>query len=192
MVNANGEWINQGYKEANEAMRRKQDKEREATGVPLAARGARGGATTSNTGRGGAGRGGQNRGGGATTKLVPRGGGFNAGRGGRNPQSNSFTSSTLWIHLIGLLKKKELLPVVIFTFSKKRCEENAGSMPNTDLCTSTEKSEVHLTIERSLVRLKGEYPFSFSYSVFRLGRLFFFFFRVWVSERSTYEESRNR
>ena len=28
-------------------------------------------------------------------------------------------------------------------------------MPNTDLCTAAEKSEVHIAIERSLVRLKG-------------------------------------
>jgi hypothetical protein len=68
--------------------------------------------------------------------------------------------ATLWIHLIGLLKKKELLPVVVFTFSKRRCEENAASMPNTDLCSAAEKSEVHVAIERSLTRLKGEFCFS--------------------------------
>lgn len=77
------------------------------------------------------------------------------GGGGGRTQSRD---ATLWIHLIGLLKKKELLPVVVFTFSKKRCEENAASMPNTDLCTAAEKSEVHVAIERSLTRLKGELP----------------------------------
>lgn len=61
--------------------------------------------------------------------------------------------------MIGLLKKKELLPVVVFTFSKRRCEENAASMPNTDLCSAAEKSEVHIAIERSLTRLKGESGF---------------------------------
>ncbi|CAD6931886.1 unnamed protein product, partial [Tilletia caries] len=50
---------------------------------------------------------------------------------------------------------KELLPVVTFVFSKKRCEEYAGSMPNTDLCTAREKGEVHIVIEKSLTRLKG-------------------------------------
>lgn len=44
---------------------------------------------------------------------------------------------------------------MVFTFSKRRCEENAASMPNTDLCTAAEKSEVHVTIERSLTRLRG-------------------------------------
>ena len=61
----------------------------------------------------------------------------------------------LFVHLIGLLQKKQLLPVVIFTFSKKRCEEYASSLSKTDLCTSLEKSEIHVFIERSLVRLRG-------------------------------------
>lgn len=61
----------------------------------------------------------------------------------------------LFVHLIGLLNKKQLLPVVIFTFSKKRCEEYASSLSKTDLCTSLEKSEIHVFIERSLVRLRG-------------------------------------
>lgn len=61
----------------------------------------------------------------------------------------------LWVHLVNLLRKKELLPVVVFSFSKKKCEEHADSMPNTDLCTASEKSEIHVVIERSITRLKG-------------------------------------
>jgi antiviral helicase SKI2 len=57
--------------------------------------------------------------------------------------------------LVGVLRTKKLLPVVIFTFSKRKCEEQAASMPNTDLCSAAEKSEIHIVIERSLVRLKG-------------------------------------
>ena len=56
---------------------------------------------------------------------------------------------------MGNLKKKALLPVVVFTLSKKRCEENAATLTNLDLCTSTEKSEVHVAIEKALGRLKG-------------------------------------
>jgi antiviral helicase SKI2 len=82
-----------------------------------------------------------------------------AGGGGGLNRNNQGKDANLWIHLIGLLKKKELLPVVVFTFSKKRCEENAASMPNTDLCTAAEKSEVHIAIERSLTRLKGAFLF---------------------------------
>lgn len=61
----------------------------------------------------------------------------------------------MFVHLIGMLKTKTLLPVVIFTFSKKRCEEYASGLSKTDLCTSLEKSEIHVFIERSLVRLRG-------------------------------------
>lgn len=54
-----------------------------------------------------------------------------------------------------MLKTKSLLPVVIFTFSKKRCEEYASGLSKTDLCSNLEKSEIHVFIERSLVRLRG-------------------------------------
>ncbi|CAG8511393.1 21781_t:CDS:10 [Gigaspora margarita] len=62
---------------------------------------------------------------------------------------------SLWNHLISLLKKKELLPVVIFVFSKRKCNEYAGCLPNLDLCVAREKSQIHTTIERCLTRLKG-------------------------------------
>lgn len=79
------------------------------------------------------------------------------GASGGGPNSNrSFgQDASVWVPLIGLLKKKELLPVVIFTFSKKRCEENASRLTNTDLTNSVEKSEIHVMLERSLGRLKG-------------------------------------
>jgi antiviral helicase SKI2 len=61
----------------------------------------------------------------------------------------------LWVNLVALLQKKEILPVVIFTFSKKRCEEYADTLSNIDLLTAKDKSEVHVFIERSLAKLKG-------------------------------------
>ncbi|CAO3643994.1 unnamed protein product [Cunninghamella blakesleeana] len=74
---------------------------------------------------------------------------------GKSYQQTLQTDRNMFVHLIGLLNKKELLPVVIFTFSKRRCEEYASSLSKTDLCTSLEKSEIHVFIERSLVRLRG-------------------------------------
>lgn len=65
------------------------------------------------------------------------------------------SDKNLYVHLLGQLQKKELLPVVIFTFSKKRCEENAATLTNLDFCKSVEKSEVHVAIEKALSRLKG-------------------------------------
>jgi hypothetical protein len=60
------------------------------------------------------------------------------------------------VHLLGHLRKNALLPVVVFTFSKKRCEENAATLTNADLSTALEKSEVHITVEKALSRLKGD------------------------------------
>lgn len=142
------------YKAAGEALRRKQDKEREAAGLPpvqrlgaraaASQRGQRGG---NPTGRGGAPArgGGGGSGGGRGAPAYSRG-------GGRTFHS---VDKNLYVHLLGHLKKSSLLPVVIFTFSKKRCEENAGTLTNADLSTAKEKSEIHVTIEKALARLKG-------------------------------------
>lgn len=62
----------------------------------------------------------------------------------------------IWVHLVQHLKKENLLPGVIFVFSKKRCEENADALSNIDYCNSTEKSAIHMIIEKSIARLKPE------------------------------------
>ncbi|KAJ3283372.1 hypothetical protein HK104_010409 [Borealophlyctis nickersoniae] len=62
----------------------------------------------------------------------------------------------MYIHMLGLLRKKNLLPVIIFTFSKRKCEDFADALVNVDLTSGgAEKSEIHVFIERSLARLKG-------------------------------------
>eukprot|EP00124_Ichthyophonus_hoferi_P005192 Ihof_evm1s695 gene=Ihof_evmTU1s695 len=61
----------------------------------------------------------------------------------------------LHIHLVNLLTKLMLTPVVCFTFSKKRCEDNAYNLQSINLTTSSEKSEIHLFFERATTRLKG-------------------------------------
>ncbi|KAI9317442.1 NUC185 domain-containing protein [Dichotomocladium elegans] len=134
IVGANETKLNgTAYKAASDALTKRKE-QREGTGG-AGARGGRGGA------RGGA-----------------RGG--TVARGSHKPIGRSYqaamqTDRNLFVHLIGHLNKKQLLPVVIFTFSKKRCEEYASSLSKTDLCTSLEKSEIHVFIERSLVRLRG-------------------------------------
>jgi antiviral helicase SKI2 len=140
-------WVR--YKEAGEALRRKQDKEREAAGLPSVQKvGARGGAAARGAGQRGNARGGGQRG------LAPmaRGGGSGGG-GPRNIHTGA--DKNLYVHLVGHIRKKGLLPVVVFTFSKKRCEENASTLVNLDLCTSVEKSEVHVAMEKALSRLTG-------------------------------------
>ncbi|KAJ7103133.1 antiviral helicase [Mycena belliarum] len=148
IVDARRDFLALGYKEAGEALRRKQDKEREAAGLPPVQRvGARGAAVAQRgQQRGGA----PARGRGAPTPA-------RGARGGGGPQRTMHHAAdkNLYVHLLGHLRKKALLPVVVFTFSKKRCEENAATLTNSDLCTSVEKSEVHVAIEKALARLKG-------------------------------------
>ncbi|KAH8835681.1 antiviral helicase [Flagelloscypha sp. PMI_526] len=149
IVDAKRNFLSQGYKEAGEALRRKQDKEREAAGLPPVQRvGARGAAPT---GRGQTGRGGRGQSGQSSTRG-------SRGRGGPTTSTRTIHSATdknLYVHLLGHLRKKNLLPVVVFTLSKKRCEENASTLTNADLCSSVEKSEVHVAVEKALSRLKG-------------------------------------
>ena len=57
--------------------------------------------------------------------------------------------------LIEMLRKKEKLPVVAFTFSRRRCDDNADQLSNLDLTTSSEKSLIHVFIQKSVARLKG-------------------------------------
>ncbi|KAG0338050.1 hypothetical protein BG004_007384, partial [Podila humilis] len=93
----------------------------------------------------------------ADAKPAQRGGKtpYRGGGGGGGGWRNDKQDKNLFTHLVGYLQKKSFLPVVVFTFSKKKCEENASGLSSTDLMTSTEKSEVHVFFERSLVRLHG-------------------------------------
>lgn len=151
------------FKEAGEALRRKQDKEREAAGLaPVQRVGARGAAPTGRGQGGRGGRGGQastGRGGPPTGRGSPRGGAM------ASRSIHTATDKNLYVHLLGHLRKKSLLPVVVFTLSKKRCEENASTLTNADLCSAIEKSEVHVAIEKALSRLRGG-AFSLAYTVF--------------------------
>ncbi|KAK7686619.1 hypothetical protein QCA50_010219 [Cerrena zonata] len=155
IVDANRNFLGSGYQAAGEALRRKQDKEREAAGLPPVQKlGAKASAPQRGGQRGGAqGRGGQQgRGGGGGRGGTPSRGSAPTGRGG---SSRSFhqPDKNLYVHLLGVLRKKALLPVVVFTFSKKKCEENAGTLTNLDICSSVEKSEIHVAIEKALGRL---------------------------------------
>ena len=74
------------------------------------------------------------------------------GRGGG--RTSAAQDKNIWVHLVQHLTKQALLPACIFVFSKKRCEENADALSNVDFCTATEKSHIHIIIEKSLARLK--------------------------------------
>lgn len=74
------------------------------------------------------------------------------GRGGG--RTSAAQDKNVWVHLVQHLKNQALLPACTFVFSKKKCEENADALSNIDFCTATEKSNIHIIIEKSLVRLK--------------------------------------
>ena len=61
----------------------------------------------------------------------------------------------VWLSVIDMLKKQDRLPVVAFTFSKKKIDENAHNLGSLDLTTAKEKSEIHIFFHNSIRRLKG-------------------------------------
>ncbi|KAH8732530.1 NUC185 domain-containing protein [Phaeosphaeriaceae sp. PMI808] len=160
IVTAEKKFVDNGWKEANDIMSGKDKAKAPAAKDAPAGRGG--------GGRGGPTRGGQNQRGRGQQNVgrggAPRGGGppANRGRGNiaRTGRGGSRTTAAqdrnIWVHLIQHLRSKDLLPACIFVFSKKRCEENAEALSNLDYCTAAEKSAIHMTIEKSLVRLSRE------------------------------------
>lgn len=53
------------------------------------------------------------------------------------------------------MNKKDKLPVVAFTFSRKRCDDNADQLNSLDLTSGIEKSEIHVFFQQSIKLLKG-------------------------------------
>lgn len=56
-------------------------------------------------------------------------------------------------NLLQLLKTSELLPSVIFAFSKKWCDNSGRELAQMDLTTAKEKHEIHVFCEKALSRL---------------------------------------
>lgn len=59
--------------------------------------------------------------------------------------------------VVGMLRRKELLPAVVFTFSRKRCEEQAVGLGGTDfLGDQRKRREARTVVDSSLRRLSAE------------------------------------
>jgi len=87
-----------------------------------------------------------------------KGGGKGGGRGkggGKGGGSNAKAEKQQWVKLIKQLTAEELLPVIVFSFSKKRCAECADHISALDLITPAQRSEVHVFVEYARGRLKG-------------------------------------
>ncbi|TKA63992.1 hypothetical protein B0A55_10121 [Friedmanniomyces simplex] len=166
IVDANKHFIEKGWKDANDAMSGKdkviaaEQKAKEKEDVAVAAgRGGRGGGR-GQTGRGGPPRGGGNQRGGPQQRgrgqPSNRGQGNIARTGRGGGRTTAAQDRNIWVHLVQHLRKEGLLPGCIFVFSKKRCEENADALANLDYCTATERSAIHMILEKSLARLKPD------------------------------------
>jgi len=62
---------------------------------------------------------------------------------------------SIWLTLIDHLQNKDKLPVVAFTLSRNRCDQNAALLTSLDLTTNMEKSDIHHFIGKCVARLKG-------------------------------------
>ncbi|XP_078422703.1 superkiller complex protein 2 isoform X2 [Cetorhinus maximus] len=67
----------------------------------------------------------------------------------------SSQDKSVWLSLIDMLRKKDSLPIVAFTFSRNRCDENASMLTTVDLTSTVEKSEIHIFFQKCISRLKG-------------------------------------
>ncbi|KAL1967021.1 hypothetical protein VTN77DRAFT_3545 [Rasamsonia byssochlamydoides] len=169
IVDSNKRFLEKGWKEADDILsgRDKIKAQKAAEAQAQSQANQRGG--PQGRGRGQAPRGNGQRGG-HQQRGGPQGGPAQRGRGqpatrgtgniartGRGAgRTTAAQDRTVWVHLVNHLRKENLLPACIFVFSKKRCEENADSLSNQDFCTASEKSAIHMIIEKSLARLKPE------------------------------------
>jgi antiviral helicase SKI2 len=110
-------------------------------------------------GRGGGGGGGATRGRGGSSggrSVLSRGNhGAPSGAGGGGGGIQLRGERNQWSEIITSLKKQDLLPMVAFCFSKKRCDAIADALHSLDMTTATEKSEIHVFCDKALARLKG-------------------------------------
>ncbi|KIW77049.1 hypothetical protein Z517_09495 [Fonsecaea pedrosoi CBS 271.37] len=153
IVDSEKRFIQKGWKDANDILSGL-DKIKEQKAIEAQAPGQRGGGRVQPQ------RGGSNQRGGAQQRgrgAVPIRGQGNIARTGRGGgRTTAAQDRNIWVHLVQFLRKENLLPACIFVFSKRRCEENADSLSNQDFCTATEKSAIHMIIERSIARLRPE------------------------------------
>ena len=54
-----------------------------------------------------------------------------------------------------MLQKKDNLPLVAFTFSRKRCDDNANSLTSLDLTARDDKHKIDSFFKKSISILKG-------------------------------------
>ncbi|XP_062536304.1 superkiller complex protein 2 [Armigeres subalbatus] len=73
---------------------------------------------------------------------------------GRQGQFNQKQEQTLWVGLIHHLEKNKKMPVVAFTLSRNRCDNNANALMSCDLTTPSEKYFINSFFQLCLQKLK--------------------------------------
>lgn len=152
IINAERKFSETEFRRHKEALEGPPQKPQNAT-MGSGSRGGPGGTARGGNRGGGNSRGGNRGGASGRGQLAQRGRGNYSSGGGKNydgPNRNT------WLHLIQFLKGNNLLPVVVFVFSKKKCEDYADSLSSIDFCNAKEKSEIHMFIDRAVSRLKKE------------------------------------
>lgn len=76
------------------------------------------------------------------------------GAKGKNFYANPQQEKNIYVTLVRHLETLSLLPVIIFTFSRRRCDANARMLQSLDLTTGEEKARIHKFVTRSLDRFK--------------------------------------
>ena len=162
IVTADKQFVEKGWKAANDTFTGRDKIKPTTSGNDQV--GQRGGGNTRGPSRGQGPRGGPQRGGAQRGTLQHRGRGQPAptargniartGRGGG--RTTAAQDRSIWMQVVQHLRNEDLLPACIFVFSKKRCEENADSLSSLDYCTAAEKSAIHMTVEKSIARLKPD------------------------------------
>ena len=148
IVDAEKRFLEKGWKDASDAL-----SGRDKIKAPAVADGNRAGG---GVGAGRGARGAANQRGRGQPQRGGAGGGTFSRPGHAGIRNTAAQDKTLWVHLVQHLRREDLLPACVFVFSKKRCEENADALNNQDYTTATEKSAIHMIIEKSIVRLKPE------------------------------------
>ncbi|XP_075982834.1 superkiller complex helicase subunit twister [Anticarsia gemmatalis] len=78
----------------------------------------------------------------------------NFGPKGGKTYLNPKAEQTMWVAFIDHLKQKDKLPVVAFTLSRNRCDQNAENLMSVDLTTAKEKGHIRSFFQKCLQRLK--------------------------------------
>ena len=90
-----------------------------------------------------------NNGNNGKSKPVPK----STGRGPKNMEWQAQGSKAQWMSLIRFLEREDLTPTVVFSFSKKKCEEIANMLRSLSLNTASECSAVQGFTLQTIARL---------------------------------------